>query len=97
MNADFKIVIPARYASSRLPGKPLKIIAGKPMIQHTYERALESQATEVVIATDDQRIVDAAKQFTNDIIMTSPDHTSGTERLAEVLTLKNWKPPVRNS
>ncbi len=90
MNADFKIVIPARYASSRLPGKPLKIIAGKPMIQHTYERALESQATEVVIATDDQRIVDAAKQFTDDIIMTSPDHASGTERLAEVLTLKNW-------
>ncbi|WP_198262589.1 3-deoxy-manno-octulosonate cytidylyltransferase [sulfur-oxidizing endosymbiont of Gigantopelta aegis] len=87
---DFKIVIPARYASSRLPGKPLKIIAGKPMIQHTYERALQSQASEVVIATDDQRIVDAAKQFTNDIVMTSSDHASGTERLAEVLQLKNW-------
>ena len=88
--ADFKIVIPARYGSSRLPGKPLKIIAGKPMIQHTYERALQSGAGEVVIATDDQRIIDAVHQFSNDIIMTSPDHASGTERLAEVLALKNW-------
>jgi len=88
--ANFKIVIPARYASSRLPGKPLKIIAGKPMIQHTYERALQSQATEVVIATDDQRIIDVAGQFTDDIVMTSADHASGTERLAEVLALKNW-------
>ena len=89
-SADFKIVIPARYASSRLPGKPLKIIAGKPMIQHTYERALQSQAAEVIIATDDQRIVDAANHFTSNIVMTSPDHASGTERLAEVLALKNW-------
>lgn len=88
--ADFKIVIPARYASSRLPGKPLKIIAGKSMIQHTYERALQSQATEVVIATDDQRIIDAVQQFTSDVVMTSPDHASGTERLVEVLALKNW-------
>ena len=87
---DFKIVIPARYASSRLPGKPLKIIAGKPMIQHTYERALQSRATEVVIATDDQRIIDVVKQFTNDVIMTSANHASGTERLAEVLALKKW-------
>ncbi|MCW8929434.1 MAG: 3-deoxy-manno-octulosonate cytidylyltransferase [Gammaproteobacteria bacterium] len=90
MNANFKIVIPARYASSRLPGKPLKKIAGKPMIQHTYERSLQSQASEIVIATDDQRIIDAAKQFTDDVIMTSPDHASGTERLAEVLELKQW-------
>ncbi|MCN4144088.1 MAG: 3-deoxy-manno-octulosonate cytidylyltransferase [Thiohalomonas sp.] len=87
---NFKIVIPARYASSRLPGKPLRLIAGKPMIQHTYERALQSQAEEVLIGTDDQRIIDAASQFTDDIVMTSPDHASGTERLAEVLALKNW-------
>ena len=86
----FKIVIPARYASSRLPGKPLRLIAGKVMIQHTYERALQSQAEEVVIATDDQRIMDAAGEFTDNIVMTSPDHASGTERLAEVLALKNW-------
>ncbi len=88
--SDFKIIIPARYASSRLPGKPLKIIADKPMIQHTYERARQSRATEVVIATDDQRIIDVVKQFTSDVVMTSPDHASGTERLAEVLALKNW-------
>jgi len=86
----FKIVIPARYASSRLPGKPLKLIAGKPMIQHTYERALQSQAEEVVIATDDQRIADVVSQFTDDCIMTSAEHSSGTERLAEVLALQNW-------
>ena len=86
----FKIVIPARYASSRLPGKPLRLLAGKPMIQHTYERAIQSQAEEVVIATDDQRIADAAAQFTTNIIMTSPDHASGTERLVEVVELKNW-------
>ena len=89
-NPDFKIVIPARYASTRLPGKPLITIAGKPMIQHTYERALQCQAQEVIIATDDQRIADEAGQFTSDIIMTSPDHASGTERLAEVVDLKGW-------
>ena len=89
-NQDFKIVIPARYASSRLPGKPLIEIAGKSMIQHTYERAKQCMADEVIIATDDQRIVDAAEKFTNDIIMTDKNHTSGTERLAEVVELKNW-------
>lgn len=60
------------------------------MIQHTYERAMQSQAEEVVIATDDQRIIDTAGQFTDNIVMTAPDHASGTERLAEVLSLKNW-------
>lgn len=87
---NFKIVIPARYASSRLPGKPLLKIAGKTMIQHTYERAVQTTAGEVIIATDDQRIVDAVSQFTTNIIMTSKDHESGTERLAEVVELKNW-------
>lgn len=89
-NLDFKIVIPARYASSRLLGKPLIKIAGKPMIQHTYERAKQCKAGEIIIATDDQRIADAASKFTNDIIMTSKDHASGTERLAEVVEIKNW-------
>lgn len=60
------------------------------MIQHTYERALQSQAEEVIIATDDQRIAEVVSQFTSDIIMTSPDHASGTERLAEVVELKSW-------
>ncbi|MCU7837283.1 MAG: 3-deoxy-manno-octulosonate cytidylyltransferase [gamma proteobacterium symbiont of Taylorina sp.] len=89
-SSDFKIVIPARYASSRLPGKPLINIAGKPMIQHTYERARQCMAGEIVIATDDQRIADAVSQFTSDIVMTSKDHNSGTERLAEVVEIKNW-------
>lgn len=87
---SYKIVIPARYASSRLPGKPLREIAGKPMIQHTYEQALQSQADEVVIATDDQRIFSAAQQFSADVVMTSATHASGTERLAEVVDKKAW-------
>ncbi|MEJ2402763.1 MAG: NTP transferase domain-containing protein, partial [Candidatus Thiodiazotropha sp.] len=60
---SFKVVIPARYASVRLPGKPLLDIAGKPMIQHVFERAMESGAGEVVIATDDERIRDACRSF----------------------------------
>ncbi len=87
---QFKIVIPARYASSRLPGKPLREIAGKPMIQHTWERAMQSQAEEVWIATDDQRIADAVVKFTDSVVLTSPDHVSGTERLAEVVQLLQW-------
>jgi 3-deoxy-manno-octulosonate cytidylyltransferase (CMP-KDO synthetase) len=81
---SFKIIIPARYASTRLPGKPLLDIAGKPMIQHVYERAKESLASEVIIATDDVRIEQAAKAFGADVCMTRPDHISGTDRLAEV-------------
>lgn len=83
----FKIVIPARYASSRLPGKPLLDIAGKPMIQHVYERASESDADSVIIATDDERIESVASQFGADVCMTAADHRSGTDRLAEVATL----------
>lgn len=81
---SFKIVIPARYASSRLPGKPLLDIAGKPMIQHVYERAQESHASQIVIATDDQRIAKVASAFGGDVCMTRSDHISGTDRLAEV-------------
>lgn len=81
---QFKIVIPARFASSRLPGKPLRQIAGKPMIQHVYERALGSDASEVIIATDDERIAAVAKNFGADVCMTREDHVSGTDRLAEV-------------
>lgn len=80
----FKIIIPARYASSRLPGKPLADIAGKPMIQHVYERALESNATEVIIATDDRRIALVATAFGADVCLTKAEHPSGTDRLAEV-------------
>ncbi len=88
--SDFIVIIPARFASERLPGKPLRDIAGKPMLQHVYERGLESGAAEVIIATDDQRIADAAKSFSANCCMTSTDHQSGTDRLAEVSQVNNW-------
>ena len=81
---SFTVVIPARYASSRLPGKPLAMIAGKPMIQHVCERANESRASRVVVATDDARIEEACLGFGAEVIMTSPHHASGTDRLEEV-------------
>jgi 3-deoxy-manno-octulosonate cytidylyltransferase (CMP-KDO synthetase) len=84
---SFTVIIPARYASSRLPGKPLLEIAGKPMIQHVYEQALSSQASRVIIATDDERVATAAKAFNADVCMTSADHESGTDRLEEVVRL----------
>ena len=78
-------VIPARYASTRLPGKPLALIAGKPMIQHVYERACHAvMPQEVVVATDSKIVADAVKEFGGKVMMTSPDHPSGTDRLAEV-------------
>ncbi|WP_350606572.1 3-deoxy-manno-octulosonate cytidylyltransferase [Pseudoalteromonas sp. MER144-MNA-CIBAN-0113] len=86
---EFVVVIPARYASTRLPGKPLADICGKPMIQHVYEKACLSGASKVVIATDHQKVFDVAKHFTNDVLMTREDHQSGTERLAEVVDLLN--------
>lgn len=84
------MVIPARYASERLPGKPLREISGKPMLQHVHEKALGSGALEVVIATDDERIANAARSFQADCCMTSADHQSGTDRLAEVAALRGW-------
>ena len=78
-------VIPARYASTRLPGKPLSMIAGKPMIQHVYERACQAQLPdEVVVATDNELVEKAVLNFGGKAVMTSPDHPSGTDRLAEV-------------
>ncbi len=77
-------VIPARYGSSRLPGKPLKDICGKPMIQHVYLRACEARLVDkVVVATDDQRVVDAVRAFGGEAVMTSPDHPTGSDRVAE--------------
>ncbi|MCA1986732.1 MAG: NTP transferase domain-containing protein, partial [Desulfovibrio sp.] len=76
-------VIPARYGSTRLPAKPLADILGKPMIQHVYERAARATRLQgVVVATDDPRIMEAVAAFGGQAIMTSPDHASGTERLA---------------
>jgi len=86
----FTVVIPARYASTRLPGKPLRLIAGEPMIQHVYRIATHSAADEVWIATDDERIEDAARGFGANVCMTATDHASGTERLAEVCEQLKW-------
>lgn len=91
MGAAFKIVIPARYASTRLPGKPLRMLAGRPMLQHVHECARNSGAEEVVIATDDRRIEAAAGAFGARVCMTSADHSSGTERLSEVAESLGWQ------
>ena len=86
----FVVVIPARYASTRLPGKPLRDILGKPMLQHVYERGCESSAVEVVIATDDERIATAAEDFGARVCLTGSQHQSGTERIAEVADVFDW-------
>ncbi len=81
-------VIPARYASTRLPGKPLSLIAGRPMIQHVYERAALAQLPEeVIVATDNELVLRAVEAFGGRAVMTSPKHACGTDRLAEVALL----------
>lgn len=87
----FVVVIPARYASTRLPGKPLREINGKTMLEHVYQRGIESAATEVIIATDDERIAAAAEEFGATVCMTGNHHRSGTERIAEVGDLMGWQ------
>jgi 3-deoxy-manno-octulosonate cytidylyltransferase (CMP-KDO synthetase) len=87
---SFVVVIPARYASTRLPGKPLRMINGKSMLEHVYERGTESDASEVVIATDDESIVAAAEAFGATVCMTGVQHLSGTERIAEVSDILGW-------
>lgn len=82
---SFTVVIPARYQSTRLPGKPLADIGGKPMIQWVYEQAIQAGADKVIVATDDSRVEHVVKAFGGEVCMTSPDHESGTERLAEVV------------
>ena len=79
----FTVIIPARFASQRLPGKPLLDIGGKPMIWHTWQRAIESGAERLVIATDDPRIEQAAAGFGAEVVMTGEQHRSGTDRVAE--------------
>src|SRR2546430_121065 len=79
-------IIPARYASTRFPGKPLALIHGKPMIQRVYEQAMKcSSLQHVIVATDDERIESAVKAFGGNAMMTADDHLSGTERCAEVI------------
>lgn len=81
---SFTVVIPARYASTRLPGKPLQLIGDKPMVQCVYEQAMKSDADKVIVATDDQRIVDAVKAFGGEVCLTADTHRSGTDRIQEV-------------
>ena len=85
---NFSVIIPARYASTRFPGKPLVDIMGKPMVQHVYERALESGASKVIVATDDARIAKVVSDFGGQYCMTGSHHESGTERLAEVIDME---------
>ena len=86
----FRVVIPARFDSSRLPGKALLPLAGKPMLQWVHERARGCGAAEVVVATDDERIANAARGFGADVAMTSRTHVSGTDRIAEVASTRGW-------
>ena len=87
---SFKVVIPARHASTRLPGKPLLDIAGKPMVVWVAERARKSGADEVIIATDHEAILTVAKQQGYQAVMTRSDHVSGTDRIAEVAAMQGW-------
>ncbi|GHC19172.1 3-deoxy-manno-octulosonate cytidylyltransferase [Kushneria pakistanensis] len=85
MSQAFTVIIPARFASQRLPGKPLLDIAGKPMIEHVWQRAMASSATRVLIATDNARIASVARGFGAEVVMTREDHVNGTSRLTEVV------------
>jgi len=87
---DYKLVIPARYASTRLPGKPLKRLHNQTMIEHVIDKALKSSAQEVIVATDDKRIMDVVRQKNIACEMTSVDHQNGTERITEVALNKAW-------
>lgn len=87
---NFIVAIPARYAASRLPGKPLRLIAGEPMVVHVARRAIAAGASQVVLATDDERIAEAVKGYPVTVCMTRVDHASGTDRLAECARQLNW-------
>ncbi len=87
---SFKVVIPARYASARLPGKPLLDIAGKPMVVRVAEQAIKSGASEVVIATDFEKIMQVASEHNIEAVMTRVSHHSGTDRIAEVAEKLGW-------
>jgi 3-deoxy-manno-octulosonate cytidylyltransferase (CMP-KDO synthetase) len=90
MLPEFNVVIPARFASTRLEGKPLRTILNKPMIQWVYEAAILSQAQSVVVATDDRRIADCVIDFGGDVCMTSDQHQTGSDRLVEVAQTREW-------
>jgi 3-deoxy-manno-octulosonate cytidylyltransferase (CMP-KDO synthetase) len=87
---DFIVAIPARYAATRLPGKPLRPIGGEPMVVHVARRALAAGARQVVVATDDVRIAEAVRSYPVTVCMTRVDHASGTDRLAECAEQLAW-------
>jgi len=89
-HSDYRIVIPARMASQRLPGKPLAMLAGKSLLEHVFHCAQRSAASSVVIATDDEKICAHARGFGASVLMTSPDHQSGSDRIAEVVASLDW-------
>ena len=90
MSVQFRVVIPARYDSSRLPGKPLLTFDNKTIIEHVYLNACASEAASVLIATDDERIADVAARFGAEVCMTGKQHMSGTDRLAEAVKIQGW-------
>ncbi|HEY5622143.1 MAG TPA: 3-deoxy-manno-octulosonate cytidylyltransferase [Gammaproteobacteria bacterium] len=90
MSDEFFVVIPARYESSRLPGKPLADIGGRPMILRVYDKAVQSAAREVLVATDDERIADVCREAGAQVELTSSEHESGTDRIAEVANRRGW-------
>jgi len=90
MSGSFHVVIPARYASSRFPGKALALLAGRTLLEHVWRQATRSGAADVIVATDDERIAAAARDLGAEVLMTSPGHRSGTERAAEVAERKGW-------
>ena len=87
---NFKVVIPSRLASVRLPDKPLQLLLGRPLVRHVYERAAVSGADEVIVATESEKVVAACRAFDAQVVLTSPDHRCGTERVAEVADLRGW-------
>lgn len=90
MSGKFHVVIPARFASSRFPGKALALLAGRPLLEHVWRQASRSAAADVVVATDDERIATVARGFGAEVRMTSASHRSGTERAAEVAEARAW-------
>jgi 3-deoxy-manno-octulosonate cytidylyltransferase (CMP-KDO synthetase) len=86
----FRVVIPSRFGSTRLPGKPLRLIAGRPLIEHVHARALRAGASEVIVATDDERIAAACRGFGAVVALTDLAHASGTDRIAEVARARGW-------
>ncbi|MGB0867849.1 MAG: 3-deoxy-manno-octulosonate cytidylyltransferase [Granulosicoccaceae bacterium] len=90
MSNDFKIVIPARYGASRLPGKPLRDVAGRPLVEWVWRCAARVNPEQLLVATDDERIRDVCRNFGAEVVMTDPAHPSGTDRLAEVAAIQRW-------